>query len=101
MKDSDTPKTNLDPPSADAKDEQAEEERRLDQYFYRAELAAQRAEGRAEGRAEALRLILARRFGALPPSVEQRLRDAGAQSLDVWIDRLLDAKSLEDVLAEP
>lgn len=39
------------------------------------------------------------RFGRLPASVEQAVRDAGLEQLKVWSARVLTAGSLDDVLA--
>ncbi|MBK8978824.1 MAG: Rpn family recombination-promoting nuclease/putative transposase [Planctomycetes bacterium] len=59
-----------------------------------------RTEGRAEGRAEILLEQLTRRFG--PPSAElvERVHTADADALRRWATRVLDATSLDDVLAD-
>lgn len=57
-----------------------------------------RVEGRAEGRAEVLLRQLRRKFTALPPDVEQRVRSASPEELDRFADQILDATSLEEVL---
>ena len=67
-----------------------------------------RAEGRAEGRSQGieqgvrrtLRHQLERRFGLIPLLVVDRLEDAGLSELETWSERVLDAKSLQDVFAE-
>lgn len=61
-------------------------------------MAEGKAEGTAEGRAELLLRMLGRRFGAVPPEVERRIRAASVTSLDGWADRLLDVKSLGELL---
>ncbi|HEX6811182.1 MAG TPA: DUF4351 domain-containing protein, partial [Planctomycetota bacterium] len=58
-----------------------------------------RAEGRAEGQANVLLRQLTRRFGPLPTEVTQRVQAATQPELDLWIDRILDAKNLADVFA--
>jgi hypothetical protein len=58
------------------------------------------AEGLAEGRAKVLLRQLARRFGPLPTATVQRVEQASVRELDVWLDRILDAASLADVLAD-
>ncbi|WP_040698331.1 Rpn family recombination-promoting nuclease/putative transposase [Nocardia vinacea] len=66
-----------------------------------------RAEGRAEGEARgearwrAATLIeqLTFKFGRLPASVEQAVRDGGLEQLKLWSARVLTASSLDDVLA--
>jgi hypothetical protein len=42
---------------------------------------------------------LGRRFGALPEAITERVARAGADELDRWADRILDAVSLDDVFA--
>ena len=58
-------------------------------------------EGRQEGSTIEARLILsrllARRFGALPTEVRERLDQAPLEQLEDWIDRFYDAGSLEQV----
>lgn len=63
-------------------------------------LAEGRAEGLAEGRAKVLLRQLTRRFGPLPTATVQRVEQASVRDLDVWLDRILDAGSLADVLAD-
>ena len=58
-----------------------------------------RAEGKVEGKAELLIQILHRRFGPLPENVEARITASAALNLDAWIDTVLEAKSVDDVLA--
>jgi hypothetical protein len=58
-----------------------------------------RLEGRLEGEAALLLRLLERRFGALPDWVRDRIAAADTASLEEWSLRLLDAGSLEDVLA--
>jgi hypothetical protein len=41
---------------------------------------------------------LLRRFGPLPGWAEQRIADASIARLDLWLDGLLDATSLEGLL---
>ena len=58
---------------------------------------AGRREGRQEGEARVLRKLLVRRFGPLPSAVEARLVGAGEADLERWTDRLLDARTLDDI----
>ena len=44
--------------------------------------------------------LLEKRFGKLPQSAEQKLQQASPEELEVWGERLLDAKNLDDVFAE-
>ncbi len=57
------------------------------------------AQGIEKGQAGLLLRQLERRFGALPESVRQRVRDASVSELEVWAEAVLDAASLEEVLA--
>jgi len=57
------------------------------------------ARGQAEGRAAVLLRQLGKRFGALPAEVTARIRAADTDTLDLWAERVLDAKSLGDVFA--
>ena len=67
-----------------------------------------RAEGRVEGRAQginqgvrrALRHLLEKRFGIVPARVHDRLEDASLSQLEQWTERVLEARSLEEVFAE-
>ena len=63
-------------------------------------LAKGLAEGKLKGKLETLTRILARRFGPLPGWVDERLRHAGAEQLDAWLDRCVDAPTLAEVLGE-
>jgi predicted transposase/invertase (TIGR01784 family) len=57
-------------------------------------------EGRRKGRREALQNLLGARFGALPDPVLARLKSAKLEQLDRWLERILTARTLDDVLAE-
>ena len=67
-----------------------------------------RAEGKAEGKAEGelltkvnmLERLLEKRFGDLPLAAEQRVRQAHDAQLEAWIDRIFDAKNLDDALMD-
>jgi len=58
------------------------------------------AEGKAEGKADILLRLLARRFGPLPSEIEPRVRGADGSRLDVWSDRILDARDLTGVFLD-
>jgi predicted transposase YdaD len=60
---------------------------------------AGRVEGRVEGRQEALLRILARRFGQLPKKTRERVLAATPSELDTWLDRAVDAPTLDAVLS--
>lgn len=57
--------------------------------------------GRAEGRAELLarQLMLKFKLPELPDAVQQRLRNASLDELELWAERILSASSLEEVLS--
>jgi len=67
----------------------------------RSELRAAREEGWEEGWEEALAAMLTklliRRFGPLNAVTQTRLRQATAEQLEAWTDRILDATDLEAV----
>jgi hypothetical protein len=60
-----------------------------------------RKEGQAQGRnqqaIETVLRLLARRFGALPETIVHRVNAATLAELDRWTDRILDAKTLDDL----
>lgn len=58
------------------------------------------AEGRQEGQAVMLGNLLTRKFGPLPDSVQQRLKNAQPEDLHAWSLALLDANSLDDVFGD-
>ncbi len=57
------------------------------------------AEGETRGRAAVLLRQLARRFGPIAPPVEGRIRAADTHQLDLWSDRILEARTLDQVFA--
>lgn len=57
-----------------------------------------RAEGRSEGVAHALLRQLERRFGPLPDQVKAQVSAADPETLERWLDRVLDAPTLGDAL---
>lgn len=56
------------------------------------------AKGMAKGEALVLERLLTKRFGTLSPDITRAIATASAEQIDVWIDRLLDARSLDEVL---
>lgn len=61
-----------------------------------------RMEGEAKGRSAILNKLLSKRFGQgiLDIRIQERLRTATPEQLDVWAERILDAKTIDDVFAE-
>ncbi len=60
-----------------------------------------RQEGEKEGEAKMLTRQLQRRFGDLPPWASQKIANADLSTLEEWSLRILDATTLESVLADP
>jgi hypothetical protein len=58
-----------------------------------------RERGRQEGACSMLLRALRRRFGDVAPSVEHRVHAADAALLELWLDRCLDARTLDEVFA--
>ena len=58
-----------------------------------------RVEGQTQGLAQALLRQLGRRFGSLPAAIEARVRAATPAAVEGWLDRVLDARTLDDVFA--
>ena len=57
------------------------------------------AQGAHDGLARLLMRLLAQRFGAVPPDAAARIQQASADTLTLWIERLLSAQSIDDVFA--
>ena len=57
------------------------------------------AKGRVEGRVETLTRQLECKFGALDPAILTRVARADASEVDVWLERVLFAATLDDVFA--
>ena len=54
-------------------------------------------EGRQEGEVALLMRLLVKRFGNISESIESRLTQASIADLELWGDRILEAKTLTDV----
>lgn len=54
-------------------------------------------QGRQEGELNLLKRLLQRRFGVLPTWVEEKLTQADLPTLELWADRILEARSLEEM----
>ncbi|MCP3958110.1 MAG: DUF4351 domain-containing protein [bacterium] len=55
--------------------------------------------GIQQGEASLLRRQLKRRFDSLPAWADQRLEQAGRRELETWADRVLEARTLEEIFA--
>lgn len=60
-----------------------------------------RKEGLDEGKRQSLLRLLRARFGDVPEATVARVHAASAAQLDTWLDRILTAATLDDVLAQP
>ncbi|MBT8421193.1 MAG: DUF4351 domain-containing protein [Gammaproteobacteria bacterium] len=56
--------------------------------------------GETRGEAKLLLRMLPRRFGPLSDEITERVYGADRNTIEVWADRVLDAKSLDDVFTE-
>lgn len=56
-----------------------------------------KVEGKAEGKADVLIRLLERRFPALPDNRRAQIRAAPLEQLDLWLDAVLDADTLDAV----
>ena len=54
-------------------------------------------QGLLKGEALALQRLLAKRFGPLPDRATHQIASATTDQIDLWIDRVLEAQSLNDV----
>jgi hypothetical protein len=68
--------------------------------FARRYVAEGEVRGRAQGRAELVLKQLTLRFGPVPAAVEARIRAASIAQLDTFAERVLTARSLDEVLGE-
>jgi Domain of unknown function (DUF4351) len=55
------------------------------------------AKGLGKGAARVLVRQLTRKFGPVPDTVRERINAAPIEQLDVWCERVLDAKRLDEV----
>ena len=64
-------------------------------------LAEGRMEGRMEGQATLLRRLITKRFGSLTTDniIVERLQKATPEQLDIWTDRILEAKTVEELFS--
>jgi predicted transposase/invertase (TIGR01784 family) len=59
-----------------------------------------RQEGRQEGEALSLRRLLSKRFGELPAQLSARVNEATPAQIEQWLDRIFDAKSLDEIFSD-
>ena len=68
---------------------------------YQSIFAKGEAKGEAKGKAEDLRRLLARRFGPLPEWATARIDAASIEQMNVWLDGIFDAPTLDALLGPP
>lgn len=71
------------------------------QKWKREGLLEGKREGKREGKTEALQSLLTARFGRLPSWAAARLAGATVDQLDVWLNGVLQAETLEALLGDP
>ena len=61
-----------------------------------------RKEGEAQGRAAILHRLLVKRFGKniIDLRLQERLMNSSPEQLDVWAERILDAKTIDEVFSD-
>ena len=57
--------------------------------------------GLLKGEALVLQRLLTKRFGPLPDQAVRQIESANVDQIDLWIDRVLSAQSLDDILRAP
>jgi hypothetical protein len=58
-------------------------------------------QGRFEGRVELILHMMTKRFGPVPDAYRRKIMGGTLEELDAWADALLEAKTLDEVLAAP
>ena len=72
-----------------------------DKYEYQSDFARSWvARGQVEGRAALVRRLLTVRFGPLTDDVRERIDKASIAELDVIVERLLSARTLQEALGQ-
>ena len=57
-------------------------------------------EGRQEGEMLALQKLLSKRFGAIPADITRLIANAPMESIERWLDRIIDAEQLADIFKD-
>ncbi|MEA4963732.1 DUF4351 domain-containing protein, partial [Lutispora sp.] len=57
-----------------------------------------KAEGRAEGKAELLIRLLSKKFGVLPTSLQDDIRNSALSVLDLLAENIFELNSIEEVI---
>lgn len=69
----------------------------LTEPFYQRGKDEGRSEGRVEGEAHVLVRLIEKRFGVISPEHRERIRTANVATLEVWVERILEAPDLQSV----
>ena len=64
----------------------------------RADHAAWHEQAERRGREAVVLRLLSNKFGPLPPNVVERIEQADTPTLELWVDRVLTAATLDEVL---
>ena len=56
--------------------------------------------GKQEGEALALQRLLTKRFGELPVQLSARINEADLVQIEQWLDRIFDAKNIDDIFSD-
>ena len=56
--------------------------------------------GKHEGEMLALQKLLSKRFGAIPADITQLIANAPVESIERWLDRIIDAQQLADIFKD-
>ncbi len=76
----------------------AYEARQAELMDQRTRMMEAREEGVVEGQAKLLARLLTRRFGTLPDSVYQCLKDAASEQIEQWGERIFEVQTLDELL---
>jgi hypothetical protein len=72
---------------------------RLEQWAL-AYIAEGKQEGRQEGEMLALQKLLSKRFGVIPADITRLIANAPVESIERWLDRIIDAQQLVDIFKD-
>ena len=58
-------------------------------------------QGMQQGEALALQKLLTKRFGEISPDILARISSARTEQIDLWLDQIMDAQSIENLFGGP
>ena len=56
--------------------------------------------GKQEGEVLSLQRLLSKRFGAIPANITRLIANAPVESIERWLDRIIDAQQLADIFKD-